>query len=92
MHVIRGCAGHHADYELAHCVQVRPTFVEMSIHNRLYGGSVRQHFLLSYRSSLAAVARAQLDRKKRLHVGAQSCQLPLSCQTLCCSLAQPVRD
>ena len=72
-------------------MQVRPTFVEMSIHNRLYGGSVRQHFLLSYRSSLAAVARAQLDRRKRLHVGAQPCQLPLSGQALCCSLVRPVQ-
>ena len=47
---------------------MRPTFAEMSIHNRLWAGSVAQHFLLSYRTSLAAVCRAQLDHRKRLHV------------------------
>lgn len=44
----------------------------MSIHNRLFAGSVAQHFLLSYRTSLAAVCRAQLDHRKRLHVSGTS--------------------
>ena len=49
---------------------VRPSFVELSIHNRPLSSSVSQHMLLSYRTSLAAVVKAQLDRRKRLHVRA----------------------
>lgn len=56
---------------------VRPTFVELSIHNRPFSSSVSQHMLLSYRTSLAAVVKAQLDRRKRLHVSfpTASCRL-----------------
>ncbi|KAK9802002.1 hypothetical protein WJX73_009255 [Symbiochloris irregularis] len=50
---------------------VRPTFVELSIHNRPLSSSVSQHMLISYRTSLAAVVKAQADRRKRMHGGLQ---------------------
>lgn len=43
-------------------------YLQLSIHNRPFSSSVSQHMLLSYRTSLAAVVKAQLDRRKRLHV------------------------
>ena len=52
---------------------VRPSFVEVSIHNRPLSSSVSQHMLLSYRQSFAAIVKAQLDRRKRLHVRAWPC-------------------
>lgn len=40
---------------------VRPTFMEMSVHNRPGASSVSQHLLASYRASLLAICHRQLD-------------------------------
>ena len=72
---------------------VRPTYVENSTSadmGGLFSSSVSHHLLLSYRTSLAAVVKAQLDRRKRLHVRAllRECMrvydiLPIAVVLLC---------
>ncbi|CAL8470482.1 g10024 [Coccomyxa elongata] len=48
---------------------VRPSFAELSIQQTPVGSSVYHHYLLSYRDALAAICRAQMNRKKRLQGG-----------------------
>ncbi|KAK9907744.1 hypothetical protein WJX75_009081 [Coccomyxa subellipsoidea] len=48
---------------------VRPSFAELSIQQTPVGSSVFHHYLLAYRDALAAICRAQMNRKKRLQGG-----------------------
>ncbi|BDA50387.1 probable lipase at C-terminar half [Coccomyxa sp. Obi] len=48
---------------------VRPSFVELSMQQSPFLTSLSQHYLLSYRDSLAAVCTAQMSRKKRVQGG-----------------------
>ena len=47
---------------------MRPTFVESHLSRTAYtgGSNVTHHLLRSYRASLIAICRAQLDARKRM--------------------------
>ncbi|KAK9790954.1 hypothetical protein WJX73_010669 [Symbiochloris irregularis] len=66
--------GHRAIINHQGDMVVRPTFIEMSVHNRPGASSVSQHWLSSYKSSLLAVCLAQLSPRTRLPGGEQFLQ------------------